>query len=116
EREPASVGSGTVQVVLYAPAAAFANDTYTEIYLTVDGAADLLSFDKEYSTLVDSVADKVEAIEDVRCQARYDQVVSDAQEDIDEGWQEYYDAKAEADQELADAAQELEDGRQELAD
>ena len=29
EREPASVGSGTVQVVLYAPAAAFANDTYT---------------------------------------------------------------------------------------
>ena len=82
----------------------------------MDGAADLLSFDKEYSTLVDSVADKVEAIEDVRCQARYDQVVSDAQEDIDEGWQEYYDAKAEADQELADAAQELEDGRQELAD
>ena len=116
EREPASVGSGTVQVVLYVPEEDFAGDTYTEIYLTVQGAADLLSFDDGYSDLVDTVADRVEAIEDVRCQARYDQVVSDAKAEIDDGWQEYYDAKADADQELADAAQELEDGRQELAD
>ena len=116
EREPTSVGSGTVQVVLYVPEEDFAGDTYTEIYLTVQGAADLLSFDDGYSDLVDTVADRVEAIEDVRCQARYDQVVSDAKAEIDDGWQEYYDAKADADQELADAAQELEDGRQELAD
>ena len=111
EREPASVGSGTVQVVLYVPEEDFAGDTYTEIYLTVQGSSDLLSFDDGYSDLVDTVADRVEAIEDVRCQARYDQVVSDAQAEIDDGWQEYYDAKADADQELADAAQELEDGR-----
>ena len=117
EREPASVGSGTVQVVLYTPAAAFANsDTYTEIYLTVDGAVDLLSFDDAYTDLVDTVADRVEAIEDVRCQARYDSVVSDAQAELDDGWQEYYDAEAEADQKLDDAAQELADGRKELAD
>lgn len=116
EREPASVGSGAVQVILYVPDAAFATDYYTEAYLTVEGAAGLHSFDDEYSALVDTVADRVEAIEDVRCQARYDEVVGEAQAEIDDGWQEYYDGKAEADQELADAAQELADGRQELAD
>lgn len=116
EREPASVGSGAVQVILYVPDAAFATDYYTEAYLTVEGAAGLHSFDDEYSALVDTVADRVEAIEEVRCQARYDEVVGEAQAEIDDGWQEYYDGKAEADQELADAAQELADGRQELAD
>ena len=113
EREPASVGSGAVQVILYVPDAAFATDYYTEAYLTVEGAAGLHSFDDEYSALVDTVADRVEAIEEVRCQARYDEVVGEAQAEIDDGWQEYYDGKAEADQELADAAQELADGRQE---
>ena len=116
EREPASVGSGAVQVILYVPDVAFATDYYTEAYLTVEGAAGLHSFDDEYSALVDTVADRVEAIEEVRCQARYDEVVGEAQAEIDDGWQEYYDGKAEADQELADAAQELADGRQELAD
>ena len=116
EREPASVGSGAVQVILYVPDAAFATDYYTEAYLTVEGAAGLHSFDDEYGALVDTVADRVEAIEEVHCQARYDEVVGEAQAEIDDGWQEYYDGKAEADQELADAAQELADGRQELAD
>ena len=116
EREPASVGSGAVQVILYVPDAAFATDYYTEAYLTMEGAAGLHSFDDEYGALVDTVADRVEAIEEVRCQARYDEVVGEAQAEIDDGWQEYYDGKAEADQELADAAQELADGRQELAD
>ena len=116
EREPASVGSGAVQVILYVPDAAFATDYYTEAHLTVEGAAGLHSFDDEYSALVDTVADRVEAIEEVRCQARYDEVVGEAQAEIDDGWQEYYDGKAEADQELADAARELADGRQELAD
>lgn len=114
EREPASVGSGAVQVILYVPDAAFATDYYTEAYLTVEGAAGLHSFDDEYSALVDTVADRVEAIDEVRCQARYDEVVGEAQAEIDDGWQEYYDGKAEADQELADARAELEDAQADL--
>ena len=116
EREPASVGSGAVDVVMYVEPEAFAYDSYTEIYLTVDGTARLPSLEDDYTDLVSTVADRIESIEDVRCEARYTDVVSDAQTEIDDAWQEYYDGKAEADEELADAAQELEDGRQELAD
>ena len=116
EREPASVGSGAVDIVLYARPEAFAYETYTEIYLTVEGAAQLPSLEDSYTDLVSTVADRIEAIEDVRCEARYTEVLSDAQAEIDDAWQEYYDAEAEANEELADAAQELEDGRQELAD
>lgn len=116
EREPASVGSGAVDIVLYVQPDAFAYDSYTEIYLTVDGAAELASLEDEYTDVVSAVADRIESIEDVRCEARYTGVMSDAQAEIDDAWQEYYDAEAEANEELADAAQELEDGRKELAD
>ena len=38
EREPASVGNGTVKLVFYIPQQDFAFEAYTEIYLTAEGA------------------------------------------------------------------------------
>lgn len=116
EREPASVGNGTVSLVMYLLPEDFAYDTYTEIYVTAEGARQLNSMDDEYTATVEAVEDKVEAIQDQRCQARYDEIRAEAQSEIDDAWSEYYDAEAEAEQELSDAARELEDGRQELAD
>ena len=116
EREPASVGSGTVDLVFYILPEDFAYESYTEIYLTVDGAAELSSLDQSYKDLVAGTVDEVEGIQDSRCDARYTEIVSEAQQEIDDAWAEYYDAEAEANQELGDAAQEIEDGRQALAD
>lgn len=116
EREPASVGSGTVELVMYLLPEDFAYETYTEIYVTAEGALEQNSMAEEYEATVEAVQTRVEAIRDERCQARYDEIRGEAQAEIDDAWQEYYDAEAEAEQELADAAQELADGRQELAD
>ncbi len=116
EREPASVGNGTVDLVMYLLPEDFAYETYTEVYVTAEGALAQNSMEDEYDATVEAVQDKVEAIQDARCQARYDEIRADAQAEIDDAWAEYYDAEAEAQQELADAAQELEDGRRELAD
>lgn len=116
EREPASVGSGTVELVMYLLPEDFAYETYTEIYVTAEGALEQNSMAEEYEATVEAVQTRVEAIQDERCQARYDEIRGEAQAEIDDAWQEYYDAEEEAEQELADAAQELADGRQELAD
>jgi len=116
EREPASVGSGTVELVMYLLPEDFAYETYTEIYVTAEGALEQNSMAEEYEATVEAVQTRVEAIQDERCRARYDEIRGEAQAEIDDAWQEYYDAEAEAEQELADAAQELADGRQELAD
>ena len=116
EREPASVGNGTVNLVMYLRPEDFAYEAYTEIYLTVDGAREADSMEDAYDAVVAPIQDKVEALEPARAQARYDEIRSEAQAEIDDAWAEYYDAEAEAQQELADAAQELADGRQELAD
>ena len=116
EREPASVGNGTVDLVMYLLPQDFAYEAYTELYVTAQGARAQNSMDDAYDATVEAVQSRVEEIQDARCQARYDQIVGDAQSEIDDAWAEYYDAEAEAQQELDDAARELEDGRQELAD
>lgn len=116
EREPASVGNGTVKLVFYIPQQDFAYEAYTEIYLTVEGALEQDSLGEAYQTNLDAVRANVKAIADARCQARYDGIMADARAELDDAWAEYNDAKAEADQQLADAAAELADGRQQLAD
>lgn len=116
EREPASVGNGTVDLVMYLLPEAFAYETYTEIYVTAQGALEQNSMEDGYEATVEAVEANIEAIQQERCDARYAEIRVEGQQEIDDAWAEYYDAEAEARQELADAAAELEDGRRELAD
>lgn len=116
EREPASVGSGAVETIFYILPEDFAYESYTDIYLTVEGARNMDSLGDTYDETVQAVADAAESIADGRCEIRLKEVTADARQEIDDAWAEYNDAAAEAEQELADAAQELADGREALAD
>ena len=115
EREPASVGSGAVQTIFYILPQDFSYEAYTEIYLTAAGAKELDSLDTAYEDTVQAVSDAVEGISGARCEARYTELTSDAQKEIDDAWDEYNEAAEEAQTELADAARELADGREALA-
>ena len=116
EREPASIGSGSVGLVFYARPGAFAYSAYTELMGTVTGAKELRSLSDEYKETVRTVTDEIDAISDGRCTARYEEVRSDAQQAIDDAWAEYNDAREQAEAELADAARQLQEGRDALAD
>lgn len=116
EREPASVGNGRVNLLMYLLPEDYAFEAYTEIYLTVDGALTANSLGDDYDPLVDTVKNKIEAIQELRCQTRYDEIYDEAQQKIDDAWDSYNEAKEEADQKLSDARAELTDGEKELAD
>lgn len=116
EREPASVGNGRVNLLMYLLPEDYAFTAYTEIYLTVDGALAANSLGDDYDPLVDTVKNKIEAIQELRCQTRYDEIYDEAQQKIDDSWDSYHEAKEEADQKLSDAKAELTDGEKELAD
>lgn len=116
EREPASVGNGRVNLLMYLLPEDYAFTAYTEIYLTVDGALTANSLGDDYDPLVDTVKNKIEAIQELRCQTRYDEIYDEAQQKIDDAWDSYNEAKEEADQKLSDARAELTDGEKELAD
>lgn len=116
EREPASVGNGRVNLLMYLLPEDYAFTAYTEIYLTVDGALAANSLGDDYDPFVDTVKNKIEAIQELRCQTRYDEIYDEAQQKINDAWDSYHEAKEEADQKLSDAEAELTDGEKELAD
>ncbi len=116
EREPASVGSGSVGMVLYVRNENFDLDVYTDLYLAVEGADALEAPGEAYEDLIETVSDRIEEISDGRCEIRLAEIRADAQAELDDGWAEYNDAKAEAEEKLADARAELDDGWAELED
>ncbi|HIY62797.1 MAG TPA: FtsX-like permease family protein [Candidatus Mediterraneibacter stercoripullorum] len=103
ERGSSTVGNGSVAGFVCVPEESFSLEVYTEIYAQVEGAKELTAFTDEYDSRIEEVLDSVEAIKEERQQARYQEVVDEANEALND-----------ARQELTDAEQELEDGRTEL--
>ncbi len=116
DRGTSTVGTGRLSAIAFLPRSAFAQEVYTEAYLLAEGTAELLCYGEDYEDRIDTLVDVLEPLGEERAQARYDQVVGEAQEALDEARQEYEDGKAEAEAELSDARQQLDDARKELDD
>ena len=116
ERGSTTIGSGSVSAFMMVPEETFALDVYTEAYVKVEGASDLTAYTDEYDSLVSGVMDRIEEITGERGEIRKNEILEDAQEEIDEGRKELEEGRAEADQELADALAQITDGENQLAD
>lgn len=123
ERGSSTVGNGSVAGFVCVPEESFSLEVYTEIYAQVEGAKALTAFTDEYDSRIEEVLDSVEAIKEERQQARYQEVVDEANEALNDARQELADAEQEledgrtqAEQELADARKQLEDAEKELED
>lgn len=112
ERGSSTLGTGKAEYFLLLPMESFAMESYTDAYLLVDGAAELMTYSDEYDQLIQSMTDHLEPLGEERAALRAQTVRQEGQEKIDDARQELADAE----QELADAEQELADARQELDD
>ena len=103
-----SIGNGFIQQYLYAPEGDFVHSQpYTEVYLTVAGAADKLSASPEYLSQVSAAMDRVNAIASGREQARLSQVQAQAQAGLDTTRAAYEQEREEAEARLAQGQQQL---------
>lgn len=85
-------------------------DVYTAVYLAVEGAEELLTYDDDYAQLIKAAEEQIDTvIKEARQQARYETIYNEAMD-------EYTEAEEDALAELADAQQEIDDGWEELAD
>ncbi len=114
EQEHTTAGSGVVRLLAVTVPESFDIDYYTGLYLTLEGAEELPSYGGAYERLRDEAGARLEDLGEERAQARYEEIVGEAQAELDDAKGEYEDGKAEAEQELAEARQKLEDGRKEI--
>jgi len=114
ERGTTTLANGVVDGFMYVSADAFDMEVYTEVYLRLEDRHRLYS--EEYDAYVEEVADAVEAVSEDASARRYEVVLAEAWEELEDGEQELADAIEEGETELADAWTELNDGARELQD
>lgn len=100
EKGSSSIGSGTIDKVVMIPQEDFKMDAYTEMFLTVDGAKEEDSYSDKYFDKVNEVTDELDSISKSRIDKRYNEVISIANEELQNGKDEFEDKKAEVNNEL----------------
>lgn len=90
-------------------------DTFTVAYVRLVGADEILCYSDEYDDIVSQVTDRIDAVSDERAQARTDEVIGDALEQVEDGEREAQESFDEAERAFADGQKEIDDGRAELA-
>ena len=128
ERGTAGIGNGTIAGFVLVPAQGFDTEVWHEIYLRMENAPD--AYSEEYALRRDEMKPRVEEFLEQRAELRYHTLyndaleeITDAEQELADGWEEYRTERADAEQELADAygdllegEQEYKDGLEELAD
>lgn len=85
------IGSGQINGFAIVQKDVFTQDYYTQIYLTATDAYDEIAFTDAYTQAVEPVQKRVEALEEERCQARYDEVTKEPRQELNDArktWQE----------------------------
>lgn len=114
ERGSTTVGSGQISGFVIVPPESFSQEAYTQVMIQVEGASELESHTDEYNDLVEQVQNRLEDIADVQCQNRYDALIKETQEQLEDARKELEDGEQEAEEQLAQARQKLDDGYAQL--
>ena len=115
-RGSTTIGSGSVSGFLLVPAKTFALDVFTEAYVQVEGAENLIAYTEEYDKKIETVLDRIEEITGERGRIRKQEIVDDAQAEIDDAKAEFEKGKLKAQEELDDAKAQIDDGEAKLTE
>ena len=109
-----TLGNGEVAGFAFVCPEDFDQEFYTQIYVGIHGADDAVAYTDAYDSLVDRITEEVKGISAERCEARYNEIRTEAEEELSDARKELEDGKKEAEEKLADARKEIEDGEKEL--
>ena len=116
ERGSATIGSGSISGFILVPEETFSQEVYSEVYIKVEGAEEETAYTEAYEEKIEAVKDRVEDLTGERGKIRKNEILAEAEEEIEKGQKELDEGQAEADQELADAAAKIADGETQLSD
>lgn len=117
DRGSTNVGNGQVSGFIAVLDDAFNMEVYTYLNIAVKGSRELTAFTDEYEQRIETVVNIIEDnYSDLRCEARYNEIIDEADKELADAETELNDAKKEAEEKLDDAAKTLADADKELAD
>lgn len=114
ERGNTSLGNGTVSGFFYVRPEAVESAIYTEIFVKLD--EDFSLYEEEYEAYIDGLTPKWEDLLREVSGNRYERLLTEARQELDDAREEFLAEKADAEAELKDAEEELAEAEAELSD
>lgn len=96
DKGASTIGTGKSNGFIYVTKDSFTSEYYTQLYITVDGTAELDTYSSEYEAKVSAVTDAIEGISGGRCSARIEEVKAKALEELQANQTELDNQKAAA--------------------
>ena len=112
ERGSTALGSGVLDGFIYMKESGFDSDVYTDCYVKLD--SDLELYSDEYKDLIDENEDIVQAALDSAAKNRYDRIIADATEELNDAENELETKRNENGEELDKAKADLDKAKKKL--
>ena len=107
DRGTTTLGSGKISYYIYVNKENINSDIYTEIDVSVKDAKKTLALDDEYDSLISKVEDNLEGIKESRQDARYNELINEANQKLSDAQNEFDTQKADGEKQISDAEQEI---------
>lgn len=114
ERGSSFIGNGKVSGFALVLPQAFSMPVYSEVFATVKGAKEALSFTDEYNDIVNNAIDNIKLIQNVRCEIRKNELINDAQTSINNAKEQVNSKTSEANSQINKNEQELSNAEWEI--
>lgn len=116
QRGSTTIGDGVIDALMIVPEDHFTQEPYTEIYVRSDRLKNVRSYSDEYEELREEITDRLTELGAERSEIRFNEVLGDAQKQIEDGEAELEKSKIEGQKELEDAKKQLEDAKKQIED
>lgn len=113
-RGSTNIGNGSINAVYLIPEGNFSVEYNTEVYIRFPELVEFNCYEEDYIEKTEAFSEIIEKIAERRETERYDEIMSEAYDKINDAKEELEDAKAELEKELADGEKELSDAKDKL--
>lgn len=114
-RGSSTIGNGKIDNFIMIPKDSFSLSAFTEIYITLKDVKELPCYSDAYRNEIEEFKEQLElSVQPVREKARYDAIIKEANETLDDAKIELEDGEAEASEKLADARNTLDDAKKKI--
>lgn len=115
ERGTTNIGNGKIDSFIMIPEENFKIPAYTDMFLTFKEARKVFSYDDEYDNILEPIRKKLDNIGKERSQKRYDEIISEGKEKIEDSKKELKQAEEKSNKELKEAYEKIVKGEKEIS-
>ena len=117
DKGTSKLGAGKINYYILIPKENInASETFTQIYITIENVDKLITSSTVYEEKVNEIKTQIEDLKEERQQARYDKLVGNANQKVEEAQAALDKEKQDAQTKIQEATQEIENGKKEIED